>query len=74
MLDDTNCTTNYQHHLAHDIRRTISTMDQHQKEQCLTKIQARATLLGQPHDPEILKYVTTLLEGKEPRKGISKKC
>jgi len=72
MIDDTNCTTNYQHHLAHDIRRAISTMDQHQKDQCLAKMQAHATLLEQPHDPEVLKYVTTLLNGKKPRKGISK--
>ena len=72
MLDDTNCTTDYHRSLGRDIRKTILSMDQHQKEQCLTKIQAQVTLLKRSHNPDILKYVTTLLSGKEPRKGISK--
>ena len=71
MIDDTNCTPNYRRNLAHDIRRAISQMDQYQKEQCLTKIRVQAILCGQPHDPDILKYVTTLLNDKEPRNGIS---
>ena len=71
-IDDSNVTTNSRWNPAHDIRQTISQMDDYQKEQCLIKIQARTTLLEQPHDPKILKYVTTLLKGKEPKKGISK--
>ena len=73
MIDDTNCTPNYRWNLAHDIRRTISQMDQYQKEQCLTKIQAQVTMLEQPPNPEILRYVTTLLNGREPRKGLSRR-
>ena len=74
MIDDTNCTSNYKWNLAHDIRRTISNMSEEEKTHCLRNIQAQATLLERPHDPEVLKYVTTLLNGKEPRNGISKRA
>lgn len=71
MFDDTNRTTNSRWHLAHNIRQTVSQMGQHQKEQCLVRIQTELLQAKTP-DPKILKYVTTLLNGKEPKKGIGK--
>ena len=73
VIDRTLQTPNYRWHLAHNIRQTISNMPEQEKTRCLENIQARANLLGLPHDPQVLQYVTTLLNNKEPRNGISRR-
>jgi len=72
IIDDTNCTVNSRWHLAHDIRQTISNMDEFDREKTLVRIQAEL-LDSKTANPDVLKYVTTLLNGKAPRVGISKR-
>ena len=72
MIDDANCTPNYRWNLAHTVRQAVPTMDEYQKQQALLRIQSEPLKDNTP-DPNILEYVTTLLNGKKPRKGISKR-
>jgi len=72
IIDDTNCTVNSRWHLAHNIRQTVSCMDEIDREQALVRIQAEL-LTNKDPDPNVLKYVTTLLKGSKPRNGISKR-
>lgn len=73
MIDYTNCTVNSRWHQAHQIRQTIEGMAPEDREKALIRIQAEMTLNGKTPDQDVLNYVTTLLNGKEPRKGISRR-
>lgn len=72
MIDYSNCTVNSKWHTAHNIRQTIEKMDEHDREHALVRIQAELLNNDNP-DPEVLDYVTTLLKGKAPRRGISRR-
>ena len=70
-LINPNGTVNSRRHLAHDIRQTVTKMSEQERTHCLEAIQARAVLLEQQPNNELCQYITFLLNGKEPRKGIS---
>ena len=72
-IDKTLQTPNSRWHLAHNIRQATASMTKFERQQCLEKIQARIALGGQSPDPKVLQYTSKLLNGKEPRNGISRR-
>jgi len=73
LIDKTLQTPNSRWHTAHNIRRAVASMTEQEKAHCLEKIQANITLNEKPPDLTILKYTSDLLNGKEPRNGISRR-
>ncbi len=73
MIDDTNCTSNYKRYLAHNIRQTIDNMSEHDKQLALESIQAETAFGNTPADTQTLQYVTSLLNGKQPPKGLARR-
>jgi hypothetical protein len=68
-----NGTTNYKWHLAHDIRQSIAGMSDVEKQNTLLRIQTELTLGTKTPDPDLLQYITSLLNGKRPKNGIARR-
>ena len=69
-----NGTTNHKWHIAHNIRQTISSMTESERQNALLRIQAELHVLGNtPPKPELLQYIVPLLNGKRPKRGIARR-
>lgn len=64
-IKDGNGTTNHRCHVVRNIQRTIRGMDSFAKETTLLHIKAEL-FKGATPDPEVLTYVTSLLNGEKP--------
>ena len=76
MIDDTNCTPNYRWNLAHNIRQTISQMDDVRKHQLLDTIRLQCIcheLLEQNYNLEVCNYIKSLLNSKRPVHSIARR-
>ena len=71
-----NQTANYNHHLARDIRATVRELTDERKQELLNEIQIRKGvnyLTNKEYDLQTCEYIESLLNGKQPKNGLSHK-